>query len=111
MRKPKAPASRPEDSRLAIIKLPREMPDGKTTTLHPLTWLMREKLGEPRNEDGLPNKSDLARHLDVRPQSLYKWERLCKADRNYPLPIIRAKEIAAFFGVKPALFRPDIFGA
>ena len=98
-------------SRLVVIKLPREMPNGKTTTLHPLTWLMREKLGEPRNEDGLPNKSDRARALDVRPQSLYKWERLCKEDRNFPLPISRAKEIAAFFNVKPSLLRPDIFGA
>ena len=63
------------------------------------------------NESGKPNKSDLARALGVRPQSLYKWERLCKADRNFPLPILRAKQAAEFFGVKPSLFRPDIFGA
>lgn len=105
MRKPKAPANRPANSRLAIVKLPREMPDGKTTSSHPLTWLMREKLGEERN------KSDLARALNVRPQSLYKWERLCKADRNYPLPIPRAMQIAKFFNVKPTLLRPDIFGS
>jgi DNA-binding XRE family transcriptional regulator len=104
MRKPKAPASRPEGSRLAIVKLPREMPDGKTTSGHPLTWLVREKMGER-------NKSDLARHMAVAPQSLYKWERLCRADRNYPLPIPRAMEIAKFFNVKPSLLRPDIFGA
>ena len=107
MRKPKAPASRPENSRLAIIKLPREMPGGKKTTAHPLIWLMKEKMGDR-------NKSDLARACGdkgVRPQSLYKWERLCRADRNFPLPILRAKQIADFFGVKPGLFRPDIFGA
>jgi DNA-binding XRE family transcriptional regulator len=92
-------------SRLVVIKLPREMPGGKTTSSHPLIWLMREKLGEDRKN------SDLARHLDVRPQSLYKWERLCKADRNFPLPIANAKKIAEFFNVKPALLRPDIFGA
>jgi DNA-binding XRE family transcriptional regulator len=105
MRKLKAPASRPEGSRLVIVKLPREMPDGKTTTTHPLLWLIRERLGEDRN------KSDLARDMGVRPQSLYKWERLCKADRNFPLPAPRALQIAKFFGVKPTLLRPDLFGA
>jgi DNA-binding XRE family transcriptional regulator len=105
MRKTKATAARPEGSRLVEIKLPREMPNGQKTSGHPLLWLMREKLGEDRN------KSDLARALDVRPQSLYKWERLCKADRNFPLPTLRAKQIADFFGVKPSLFRPDVFGA
>jgi len=109
-KKPK-PESGP-GSRQVDIKLPREMPGGKTTTLHPLVWLMRERLGEPFNEEGKPNKSDLARACgDVRPQSLYKWERLCKADRNFPLPILRAKQMAEFFSVKPGLFRPDIFGA
>ncbi len=72
---------------------------------------MKDRLGEPYNEDGKPNKSDLARALNVRPQSLYKWERLCKVDRNFPLPILRAKQVAEFFAVKPSLFRPDIFGA
>jgi len=91
-------------SRLADVTLSKDMPGGKKTTDHPLVWLVREKMGER-------NKSDLARHLDVRPQSLYKWERLCKEDRNFPLPISRAKEIAAFFNVKPSLLRPDIFGA
>ena len=103
MRKPKAPANRPDNSRLAVIKLPREMPGGKTSTSHPFLWLMREKLGEDRN------KSDLARFLGVRPQSLYKWERLCRGDRNYPLPAVRAAQLATFFNVKPSLFRPDVF--
>jgi DNA-binding XRE family transcriptional regulator len=91
-------------SRLAVVTLSKDMPGGKKTTDHPLVWLVREKMGER-------NKSDLARHLDVRPQSLYKWERLCRGDRNYPLPIPRAMQIAKFFRVKPGLFRPDIFGA
>ena len=102
----KAAAPAAKESRLADIKLASTvMPDGKTTRMHPLVWLMKEKLGEDRN------KSDLARHLQVAPQSLYKWERLCRGDRNYPLPIPRAMQIAKFFRVKPGLFRPDIFGA
>jgi DNA-binding XRE family transcriptional regulator len=109
VRKPKAPASRPDNSRLAIVKLPREMPGGKTSTSHPLVWLMKDRLDEPHNESGKPNKSDLARYLGVRPQSLYKWERLCRGDRNYPLPPVRAAQLASFFNVKPSLFRPDVF--
>jgi DNA-binding XRE family transcriptional regulator len=106
MAKKKAAApARNDGSRLVEIKLPREMPGGKKTSGHPLIWLMKEKLGEDRN------KSDLARALGVRPQSLYKWERLCRADRNFPLPTLRAKQVADFFGVKPGLFRPDVFGA
>ena len=47
-------------SRLAVVTLSKDMPGGKKTTDHPLVWLVREKMGER-------NKSDLARHLDVRP--------------------------------------------
>ena len=105
-KKKAAPAvERNDGGRQPVLKLTREMPGGKKTTAHPLLWLIKEKLGEERT------KSDLARHMDVRPQSLYKWERLCKADRNFPLPILRAKQVAEFFAVPPGMFRPDIFGA
>jgi DNA-binding XRE family transcriptional regulator len=87
-------------SRQPILKLPRAMPDGKTTKLHPFTYLLRQR-------DEETTKSDLARHLGVRPQSLYKWERKCEADRNFPLPVLRASQLAAYFGVPPTLFRPD----
>ena len=106
--KKKPPARRP-GTRLVDIKLTREMPGGKKTTAHPLLWLIKDRLDEPYNESGKPNKSDLARALGVRPQSLYKWERLCKGDRNYPLPAVRAAQLATFFNVKPSLFRPDVF--
>jgi DNA-binding XRE family transcriptional regulator len=95
---------RPEGSRLVVIELPKAMPGGKTTPGHPLLWLMDFKMKDR-------TKSDLAREMGIRPQSLYKWERYCKTDRNFPLPGLRAAQIAKFFRVKPALLRPDLFGA
>jgi DNA-binding XRE family transcriptional regulator len=101
----KAKAVRPEGSRLAEITLSKDMPGGVTTKDHPLIWLVDNKM--PKGT----NKSDLARHLGVRPQSLYKWERLCKVDRNFPVPAPRALQIAKFFRVRAGLLRPDLFGA
>lgn len=77
------------------------MPNGARTTSHPLVYLMQNKLIEP------DNKSTLARALGVRPQSIYKWERACRKDRNFPLPVLRARQIADFFKVSPTMFRPD----
>jgi hypothetical protein len=83
-------------------KLPTVMPDGTSTRKHPFLWCIKNRMGEDRN------KSDLARHLGVRPQSIYKWEGCCRHDRNFKLPAERALEAARFFGVQPSLFRPDM---
>ena len=103
----KRTAKRPrrDGARQPKLALTHDMPKGQTTKGHPLIWLLANKM--PRDA----TKSDLARSLGVAPQSLYKWERLCRADRNFPLPTLRAAQIAAFFKVKPAMFRPDAFGA
>lgn len=95
------PASGP-GSRQPMLKLPSTMPDGKRTPLHPLIYLMRKHA-----DDDTGNKSDVARKLGVRPQSFYKWERACKADRHFPLPVLRAQQLAEHFNVPPSLFRPD----
>lgn len=82
------------------LKLPTTMPDGKKTRKHPLLWCLEERLGDR-------TKSDAARMMGVKPQSLYKWERLCREDRNFPLPLLRAMQLGKFFGVPHTLFRPD----
>jgi DNA-binding XRE family transcriptional regulator len=97
----KRAAKKETESRQPVL----DLTNGKTGKVHPLLWLVDNKL--PKGS----NKSDLARHLGCAPQSLYKWERLAKADHNFPLPVPRALQIAKYFRVKPGLFRPDIFGA
>jgi hypothetical protein len=103
--RPRKPGTVPPraGSRQPVLKLPRTMPDGTVTTRHPLAWAMANRL------PGDLTKSDIARRLDIQPQSLYKWEAACRADRNFPIPILRAKQLAEIFQVTPALFRPDAF--
>jgi DNA-binding XRE family transcriptional regulator len=89
-------------SRQPVLTLSAEMPDGKIAEGHPLLYLMEKRLSK-----GDVTKTDVAKLLGVRPQSLYKWERECRANRNFPLPVLRAKQLAGFFRVKPDVFRPD----
>jgi hypothetical protein len=89
--------------RQPTLKLPMDMPDGTRTRMHPFVWLMTTKVPE---ED---NKSTIAAKMDIRPQSLYKWEAACRADRNFPIPVLRAAQLADIFGVPPSLLRPDAF--
>jgi hypothetical protein len=83
------------------LKLPASLPDGTRITIHPLVWYVKNKMGQD-------NKSDLSRHMDVRPQSLYKWLAECRRDRHFALPLDRAMQIADFFGIHPRVFRPDV---
>ncbi len=90
-------------ARQPILKLPATMGD-KRITRHPFVYLLESYLKEDPEDH---NKSVLAKHLGVRPQSIYKWERACRKDRNFPLPVLRAQQIATFFKVPPSTFRPD----
>jgi DNA-binding XRE family transcriptional regulator len=84
------------------VKLPRQMPGGKTTNKHPLCWLIDNKLGER-------SKRQLALAIGVRAQTLYGWERVAETDRHFLLPSLRARRIADYFKVSPALLRPDLW--
>lgn len=84
------------------LKLPTTMPNGKRTKLHPLLWCLENRMPEGAT------KSDIARGMGVKPQSLSKWQAKCRADRNFSLPAERAAQLAQAFGVPAALFRPDI---
>jgi DNA-binding XRE family transcriptional regulator len=97
---PAAPTGGP-GSRQPQLKLPVTMPDGSRAKGHPLLHFMGKKLIEGGT------KTDVAKVLGVRPQSLYKWERECRQNRNFPLPVLRAKQLASYFNVPPAVFRPD----
>ena len=89
----------------ANVKLPRKMPGGKSTNKHPFLWLLDNKLGER-------SKRSLAVAIGIRAQTLYGWERLAEQHpRHFLLPAPRARQIAEFFKVQPALLRPDLWGA
>ena len=91
-------------ARQPVLKLPSTLPSGARIRNHPLLHLMSIHIGlDPANR----NKSSIAAALGVTPQSLYKWERACRADRNFPLPVLRAQQLATLFKVPPAIFRPD----
>jgi uncharacterized membrane protein len=89
-------------SRQPILRLPFVMPNGRRIKVHPLLWALQERMPPDTN------KSDLARNMGVKPQSLYKWETACHRDRNFPLPILRAGQLARFFNLPAKLFRPDV---
>jgi DNA-binding XRE family transcriptional regulator len=82
------------------------MPDGSRIKMHPFLWLLKHH-GYLIDD----NRAELARRLGVSVQSVYKWERQCAADRNFPLPILRAGQIAEIFKVPAALLRPTSPGA
>lgn len=84
------------------IELPTTI-DGSKVSGHPLLWMMKHRMPEGYT------KSEIARRLGVKPQSVYKWEASCRANRNFPVPIIRAKQLADVFNVSPAVLRPDAF--
>lgn len=83
------------------MKLPTTMPDGKNTSKHPLVYCCEKLLNGH-------SKSELARAMGVRPQSLYKWLKKGAADRNFSIPLERAILAAKFFNVHPSLFRNDV---
>jgi len=91
-------------ARQPVLKLPSVMPNGARTRMHPFLWLLQQY---EKQQGPDYNKSELARRLGVRPQSFYKWEHKCAEDRNFPLPVLRAKQLAGIFRVSPATFRPD----
>lgn len=84
------------------IELPTSL-DGQKISGHPLLWMLKNRM-----PDGY-SKSEVARRLGVKPQSIYKWEASCRANRNFPVPVLRAKQLADVFMVPPALLRPDAF--
>jgi DNA-binding XRE family transcriptional regulator len=90
-------------ARQPVLSLPTEMPGGRMTTDHPLLWAMTYKM--PRDT----TKSDIARTLGIKPQSLYKWEAACRRDRNFPVPILRAAQLAKVFRIPASLLRPDAY--
>jgi hypothetical protein len=94
---------RNDGARQPKLDLPTVMPGGKKTDLHPFLWAIENRF--PKDKV----KADVAKEMEIRPQSLYKWEAACRKDRNFPLPILRAAQFAKLFRMPPSMFRPDAY--
>lgn len=64
-------------------------------------WLLKYRLNGSA-------KSDIAKRMGVKPQTLYKWEAEAKKDKHFKLPLARAIEIAHIFDIHPSLLRNDV---
>lgn len=79
------------------IKLPRTLPK------HPFLIALDRWANEGKT------KTELAKELNITPQSLNSWRVACLADRDFLLPADTAAIIANKVGMSPKYFRPDLW--
>ena len=86
-----------------VVKLPATMPDGTRTTKHPLLYALNvlTDLGF--------RKADLARALEVKPQTLHVWIMHAKDNRHFLLPAEQVPALSKMTGIAPHFFRPDLW--
>jgi len=85
------------------VKLPATKLDDSRTTKHPLVWALEEAL------DLGVTLADVARSMNVTPQTLWIWKERAKKNRNFLLPAEQIKSLSEATGVAPHYFRPDLW--
>jgi hypothetical protein len=85
------------------VKLPATKQDESRTTKHPLVWAL-----EDASDLGL-TLADVARKMNVTPQTLWIWKERAKKNRNFLLPAEQIKALSEATGVPPYYFRPDLW--
>jgi hypothetical protein len=55
------------------------------------------------------NQTDIARHLQVLPQTIAIWKRFAITDPNYLLPAEQVPALCVLLMVEPNLLRPDLW--
>lgn len=85
------------------VKLPGTKPDGSTTRTHTLVWAMQDAA------DLGMTMADIARKLDVTPQTLHIWKNRAKRERHFLLPAEQVPAMSLVFGIAPYYFRPDLW--
>jgi len=55
------------------------------------------------------SQSDIARHLQVLPQTIAIWKRYASEDQHYLLPAEQVPALCVLLMVKPKVFRPDLW--
>lgn len=63
---------------------------------------------ERASEFGM-SQSDVARTMNVTPQTLHIWKRRAEADRNFLLPAEQVPQLAKMSAIPPHYFRPDLW--
>lgn len=85
------------------VKLPSKTPDGRGTRTHPLVWALAEAA------DLGVTMADVARSLNVTPQTLFIWHSRAKRERHFLLPAEQIPALSVALGVPPYYFRPDLW--
>lgn len=85
------------------VKLPATKPDGSRTKKHPLIWVL-----EDMTSLGV-TLADVARAMNVTPQTLHIWKSRAQADRNFLLPAEQIRALSLASRVPPHYFRPDLW--
>ena len=85
------------------VKLPAQKPDGSRTTKHPLVWALADAY------DLGFTLADIARKMNVTPQTLHIWKTHALKNRNFLLPAAQIKALSEATGVAPYYFRPDLW--
>jgi hypothetical protein len=88
------------------VRLPRDISQGGYVHKkeHPLNYA----LGRWANMLG-KSRSDIARALLVRPQTIYQWEAFAKADPDYLMPAEQVPPLCFYLSLPPNLLRPDLW--
>jgi hypothetical protein len=85
---------KPEDVKLPLF-------DGRRK--HPLLQAL-----ERAEHLGL-SMSDLARSLNVTPQSIWAWKQRALTNRNFLLPAEQVPALSRYASIPPFYFRPDLW--
>lgn len=85
------------------VKLPSLKPDGTATRTHTLVWAMKDAM------DLGATKAEVARALEVTPQTLFIWMERAKNERHFLLPAEQVPALSLKLGVPPYYFRPDLW--
>lgn len=85
------------------VKLPGYTPDGNATRRHPLLHALDVAA------DLEMTSSDVARAMNVTPQTLWIWKNRAKKSRHFLLPAEQIPKLSQVTGIPPFFFRPDLW--
>lgn len=85
------------------VKMPTYKPDGSQVRRHTLVWALEEA-----SDLGM-TMADIARKLDVTPQTLHIWKNRAKGERDFLLPAEQIPAMSKVLGIPPHYFRPDLW--
>ena len=85
------------------VKLPGTKPDGTAVRKNTLVWAL-----EDAHDLGF-TLADVARSMNVTPQTLWIWKNRAIKQRHFLLPAEQVPALSKATGVPPHFFRPDLW--